>query len=292
MSAEKRNTGGGVGEALRMLETFASVGVRFFDITHTNIDGEKRGFRPKQSLEQTRTSIPHLLASAPRRQNNVIVRPHRPPAVLLIQLDDLATENIARVAPAAFLILETSPGNHQAWLAVESPEKATDADLARRVRKGAGADPTASGATRVAGTTNFKRKYEPAFPTVTIRAAQPGRITTRAELEGRGLVAPPEPVKFSPLPANRRARGTWPSYQYCLDRAPKSHGGEKPDISRADFAWALTAIDWGWSVEAVASRLMEESPKAQENGERYAMATAANAAAAVDRRRRAAERSP
>lgn len=78
--------------------------------------------------------------------------------------------------------------------------------------------------------------------------------------------------------------GKWPSYQYCIDHAPKAHGGDKPDISRADFTWAMTAIDWGHSPEDTASRLMEESAKAQENGERYALDTARNAAAAVARR--------
>ena len=47
----------------------------------------------------------------------------------------------------------------------------------------------------------------------------------------------------------------------------------------------MTAIDWGWPVEDTANRLMEESSKAQENGEGYALATAKNAAAAVDRER-------
>jgi hypothetical protein len=68
--------------------------------------------------------------------------------------------------------------------------------------------------------------------------------------------------------------------------APSVLGGEdRPDISKADFTWCLIAIDWGWSVSATAARLMEESRKAQDNGERYALRTAQNAAAAVARRR-------
>jgi hypothetical protein len=46
----------------------------------------------------------------------------------------------------------------------------------------------------------------------------------------------------------------------------------------------MSAIDWGWSVDDTAARLMEESSKARENGQRYAMDTALNAAAAVLRR--------
>ena len=80
-----------------------------------------------------------------------------------------------RLAPAVFLALETSPGNFQAWLAMPRRE---DKEFARRLRKGTGADATASGATRVAGSLNFKDKYAPDFPRVAIRQAQPGRMAT------------------------------------------------------------------------------------------------------------------
>ena len=62
-----------------------------------------------------------------------------------------------------------------------------------------------------------------------------------------------------------------------------THGEDRPDISRADFTWCRTAIEWGWSREATAARLMELSSKAKENGERYAILTATNAAESVDR---------
>ena len=100
--------------------------------------------------------------------------------VRFIQLDDLAAEKLTALAPAMFLIIETSPGNHQAWLALPGEH---DREFARRVRRDAGADITASGATKIAGSLNFKDKYAPNFPRVTIRAAQPGRMTSRAELE-------------------------------------------------------------------------------------------------------------
>jgi len=277
----KEKHGRGAGAALEMLEVFASVGVEFFDITHINLEGEKRGFRPKQNLAATRTSMPYLVDSAFRRQNNVIVRPHHPRPVFLIQLDDLKEEAIERLQPVAFLILNTSPGNHQAWLALQ--DAPTDADFPRRVRKGAGADPTASGATRVAGTANFKTKYSPAFPIVEIRTSQPGRFVTPGELQALGLVSAPEPFDRPIRPAGVRA-GKWPSYRLCLERAPHAHGQDRPDVSRADFTWCMTAIDWGWSVEDAAARLLEESEKARENGERYALETARNAAAAVQRR--------
>jgi hypothetical protein len=55
----------------------------------------------------------------------------------------------------------------------------------------------------------------------------------------------------------------------------------------ADFAWCMTAIDWGWSIEDTAAKLVEVSEKARERvrlkDEGYALITTQNAAAAVER---------
>jgi hypothetical protein len=75
-------------------------------------------------------------------------------------------------------------------------------------------DITASGATKIAGSLNFKDKYAPDFPRVTIREAQLGRVTSSAGLERMGLVAPPE--AFAPLsPARPLSRGAdkWPRHR-------------------------------------------------------------------------------
>jgi hypothetical protein len=56
-------------------------------------------------------------------------------------------------------------------------------------------------------------------------------------------------------------------------------------VSKADFTFFLLAIDWGWVVEEAAARLLQESAKAQENGEAYAQRTARSAARALERRR-------
>ena len=163
------------------------------------------------------------------------------------------------------------------------------ADFARRLRKGTGADPSASGATRISGSLNFKTKYAPAFPMVEITHAIAGKITTAEELASAGLVVPTEeaprrvPNRVSPAHRAGKAR-RWPSYALCVQKAPPVHQGERPDISRADFTWCMMAIDWGHSPEDTAARLMDVSVKAQENGEGYATTTAANAAAAIARR--------
>jgi hypothetical protein len=278
--------GTGIGhiEAQAMLEAFVSVGATRFDVTWTTCAGDKEWFRRAMSLADLARVLPAMLDSAPDKQRNIIVRPHGP-AVRFIQLDDLQALSLDRVAPAVFLILETSPGNFQAWLAIPDAE---DKDFTRRVRKGTGADPTASGATRVAGSFNFKDKYAPVFPRVAIHQANPGCMTNAAELEWLGLVAAPEvaqPLRISTVPARVGSGRKWPSYARCVDGAPLNSEETGPDISRADFVFCMTAISWWWSVDETVARLMEESAKAQANGERYAGLTARNAALAVERRR-------
>jgi hypothetical protein len=279
-------------EALRMIDTFASVGATHFDLTHTDIDGEKRGYRRQQSVAQIKNSMPKLFPGAAARKNNIIIRPSAD-KVHFVQLDDLDTPGLSRVGEAAFMTLETSPGNHQAWIAVSglpTPQEAKD--FARRLRKGTGADLTASGATRVAGTSNFKRKYEPDFPTISMVDAAPGRTMTPSQLETLGLVSPPEPVviqESAPARVSRRSEAAirarkWPDYERCLLGAPPNHSDTGPDTSRADFTWCVTALDWGFDSAETTAKLMEVSAKAKENGPRYAALTIQNAAATVERK--------
>lgn len=273
--------GGAAEQALAMLAAFASVGAERFDLTFTDTAGAKIGFRGQRTLDQLQSTMPGILTEATAQQHNVIVRP-RSTGAMLIQLDDLDAEMAARLRPVSFLVLRTSPGNYQAWVAVSDG----DPDFARQLRKGTGADLTASGATRVSGSLNFKEKYAPAFPRVETVHASPGTVVTRTELVVLGVVAAPENSAAEALPPSRRrpsVRG-WPSYQRCVENAPPRRSGEKHDISRADFTFCLLAIDWGWSVEETVAKLLQESSKAQENGEAYALRTARNAAAAIERR--------
>ncbi len=270
---------GAAQQALEMLDAFASVGAQRFDVIFTDVAGGKVGFRGNRHLDRLRPTISDILEDAADWQRNVIVRP-RPGDAVLIQLDDLDQDSAARLRPVSFLVLRTSPGNYQDWVAV------ADAEFARRLPKGIGADPSASGATRVSGSLNFKEKYAPAFPRVETADASPGLVMTRDELEALGVVAHPE--KTAPaavrIPHRRRGVTAWPSYQRCVDNAPPATGGGRPDISRADFTFCLLALDWGRGVEETAPRLMQESGKARENGEAHALRTARNAAAALERR--------
>ena len=266
--------------ARAMLDAFASVGATQFDLTTTSRSGAKTSFRAGVKLADLSRDLPSMLDNATRQQRNVIVRPHGL-GVSFVQLDDLKADRLAQLTPAVFLILKTSPANFQAWLAIAGAE---DKDFSRRLRKGTGADATASGATRIAGSLNFKDKYAPNFPRVLIELAQPDQKATAAELERLGLVAAPEPPAAPARPRVTTSARRWPSYARCVEGAPLNGDKSAPDISRADFVFCMTALDWGWSAEDTADRLMEESRKAQENGEGYANRTVASAAAAVARR--------
>jgi hypothetical protein len=144
----------------------------------------------------------------------------------------------------------------------------------------------------VAGTRNYKPKYAPDFPVVTISAAQPGLTVTPAQLEAMSVLAPaPEPPPPLPFAASdgRKHTEKWPSYQKCLDAAPIGSSGH-PKRTSADFAWCKIALSWGHSIKATAAGLMEERSKAQENGEAYARKTAEHAEYAT--RQRNAKQNP
>ena len=253
-------------------------------------------YRGNRNMEESRRTIARDLSDAELNQQSVVIRLlFKTP--MLIQLDDLDSTKAERIMPHAFMVIRTSAGkdgngNYQAWIAVrDAPaEKNAARDFARRLRKGSGADATASGSTRIAGSVNFKTKYAPAFPRVEITQTDLGNVTTCGALERAGFVAqreeprPPRPAYMRPMtPSGRPSRKKWPSYASCVQHAPMTHGEDRPDVSRADFTWCRTAIEWGWSVQDTARRLMELSSKARENGERYAILTASNAAASVER---------
>lgn len=140
-----------------------------------------------------------------------------------------------------------------------------------RATKGAGADPTASEATRVSGSLNFKEKYAPGYPRVQITYANSGRLVTRPELEALGIAAKEEEgPSVHQFARRRRGASKWPDYNRCVEKAPQARGEQRPDISHADFTFCLLAIDWGRSIEEAAARLLQESGKARENGEAYA----------------------
>jgi hypothetical protein len=302
-----------VSEALRMIDTFASVGANKIHVTKTDINGEVQ-WGKAYSPEELRKVLPAMIRVAEKLEEcdlldksgnvvgharaggNLMVRPMSEISAF-IQLDDLTEAKLDRVRSAAFLTVRTSPGNNQAWIAV--PKFASDQDrkdFTRRVKEQITADSSATGSVRLAGTSNFKAKYIGNFPKVEIIDAIPGRTTTPEALQSLGLVAPEDPaptvVRFKTASNNKQGSGerNWPDYERCVIAAPRSKEGQGPDRSMADFFWCLMAAQRGHAIEDIAARLLEVSSKAQERArlhdEGYALITAQNAAAAAERGRK------
>ena len=110
-----------VDQALELLQAFASVGVKSFALTLTNIEGQKlpQGYYSHCSPEQLKYMLRPMLQVATAQQHNVIIRPGQSERVELVQLDDLAEPELRRLGPLSLVVLATSPGNGQSWVAVE-----------------------------------------------------------------------------------------------------------------------------------------------------------------------------
>jgi hypothetical protein len=161
------------------------------------------------SVDELREKLPAMVRTAAIRRHvalpdgervlageNLIMRPIGTNTAF-IQLDDLAPDQLDRVREAACIIHATSPGNYQAWIAVSgvSEGKEQFKEFTRRVRKAVGGnDKSASHATRVAGTENFKLKYAPAYPVVTIVESHPGRVMTPEQAGSIGPAFPAAPA--------------------------------------------------------------------------------------------------
>lgn len=290
-------------QALCMLDAFASVGARVFDLSVTDINGDPvEGLqRPGESLGQLRRRIGRDLQAGEQNRHNVIIRP-RSTTTLLVQLDDFSPQKAAQIAPYAFLIIRTSPGNGQVWLAVSDGPKESEKEAAKqfrkRMRRGAGADKSATGATRISGSLNFKPNYAPEFPIVTLEHVNPGKTVTTAQLEQAGLIAPAEepaspmpPASVPPriAPSGTTSSRSWPDYERAIHGAPLKKHGNGPDRSLADYMFCRWAAQRGWTAEEIAIKLTEVSEKAQEQARRgdegYAKVTAWNAVQAVNRDR-------
>jgi len=251
-------------EARAMLDAFACAGTKTLDVTTTTRYGRKEAFRRGVPIERFRAQVGALIEEATRTQLNVIVRPHAT-GVQFVQLDDLCARSLEQVREIAFLGLQTSPGNYQAWVAISSTD--ASAELSRGLRRVAGADRSASGAMRIAGSLNFKDRCAPKFPRVEMEFSTDGLIAGEKSTS-RLLIGKDDERghaghrPFVPAGTTERPRARkWPSYDRCVEAAPMNREGTHADISRADFTWCMIAIDWGWNVEETVVRLLAQSPR-------------------------------
>src|SRR5450755_2637394 len=168
-----------------MIDTFASVGANRIHVTKTDINNDVK-WGKAYSPEDLRKVLPAMVRVAEKQEEcdlldksgkaigkaraggNLMVRPMSDTSAF-IQLDDLTEAKLNLVRPVSFLTVRTSPGNHQACIAVPKFESDLDRkDFTRRVKKQVTADSSATGSVRLARTSNFKTKYIGNFPRVAI----------------------------------------------------------------------------------------------------------------------------
>jgi len=242
--------------------------------------GEAAGFETLTRGELSEM-LPALLQRSARRGRSVIVRPV---ASNLIQADDLDRAAVERVQHFAFMAVETSAGNYQAWIALPFDIGKDERDaLRRRLLDGVGADRGASGAMRWPGSINFKAGRGQFM--VRLVSSNPGRVATVAELEASDMLAPVSPNLHLTQPPKLRANRApvqWPDYQRCVNEAKRKEDGS-PDMSDADKNWCILALDRGWPEIEVESKLRELRDKARKRPE-YARRTVAYARSVVNSR--------
>ncbi len=248
-------------EALTALTAFELVEVNKFEIGFRNEEREARHSVETMESTKLRAVLPSLISRAASAGESFIVRPV---AQNLVQLDDLSSEALELIKPFAFLAIETSPANFQAWVSLSVNGEERDL-LRRRLIDGLGADRGASGALRWAGSLNYKPKHRRAdgsFPAVRLLWFQYVSDISAAQLEMAGLLAPAQVV---PVPACESVSSVslkipvrFPDY----GRELSSVGGDR---SKADMRWCLLALAWGWSRDAVENELRRVSEKARQH---------------------------
>lgn len=211
----------------------------------------------------------------------------RPTDRRITLLDDLTVDQVAQLEARNFapaVVLETSGGNHQAWirlLPLEAPEPSREVatQTSRSLTKIFGGDPAAVGAERfgrLPGFVNRKPKHDRKGkgPWVTLRAAT-GAIADA----GRGLIAKIEQALYSAAESLRVTEGQKKSARTLrrierAERAAISSGRaealfraglersmlETDDQSVADFRACGFALKHGAHPDDVTDALLRHSP--------------------------------
>jgi len=227
-------------------------------------------FNKKLSYEQVIREM-KFLKMLNAKGFHVYCRPVSYEYVLLDDLDEQGVENLKQYNPS--VILETSPGNYQAFLKLaRKPETWEEAEaICKRLAAFFNTDPKAAKPNQVGrlpGFTNRKPEYKNRdgyYPWVNLHLAI-DRVAINLPLEGGACTSVPEAVR-STTPNTKPAKQN------------KSH-----DRSREDFAIACQRIREGYSDDEIFHILINR-PKARERGRGYVKFTIRNAQLAVEKER-------
>jgi len=285
------------GAAERVVEVFQSIGATRFKvvfISRVTLDG-KYGLTDSydETLASLSKKLPAYLRRSDQRLESLCLRPRDG---MIVQVDDCDSEVAEKLRPFAFLVIETSPGNFQVWLAL--PLDFTDAArqelrerLLRRLNPKKDRKLPNGGAfnsLRLPGSINAKQKYVEkygSFPRVRLIHAALGRIVAPLELENAGLLAPVEksqPVKAANHPAASKLPSYWPDFDEYLQRHWKEDEN-RPDRSSGEEAWVCACARVGWPRHLIIEQLSRLSLKQKGRRDNYIECTVDNGIAWVAR---------
>jgi hypothetical protein len=177
----------GSSDASMLLTCLAESGCQQVGVTSLDTSGRMTGYQKTHPLRMA-NHIDSWLTSAENRKRSVIARPE--PKNAWFQTDDITTTRAVELADVATFAIETSPNKAQVWFRLSESDRENHARIHARLIAGMSADPSASGAMRLAGSLNFK--YQPP-PRVKLLYANPDREVTETQLEAAGLLAPAAP---------------------------------------------------------------------------------------------------
>ncbi len=222
------------------------------------------------------------------RGAHIFVRPHGEHALSLI--DDLTAEAVVTMEASGFepaVLVETSPGNFQAWLnhgRVLNRELSTR--VARELARRFGGDPSSADWRhfgRLTGFTNQKpqrRLHNGLAPFVRLRGAT-GRIYRSAGEFVMAVAESASQTNDAICSGPHRATTIRSDIHPLADfHADPRYGG---DLHRADMAWALHAASRGLSEQEIEAEILHARDLSKKGGTRrqleYARRTAEKAAA-------------
>ncbi len=178
-------------EAQCMVALFLSVDRESFDLELVSQDGHPVEQALAVDAHTVFDRLTGMLARAEEEDLNLMIRPVALPIthpVVLLRLDDLDVEELAKALPVAFLALETGPETYQCWLAVARGDPRS-ASLWRRLALPAPAGETEP--VRVAGSrivSSDARHSTGALPRVRLVDGCAGLLNTLWDLEAQGLL--------------------------------------------------------------------------------------------------------
>jgi hypothetical protein len=209
---------------------------------------------------------------------SIYIRPHRDDPSPLVLVDDVSRAAIGQMAcdgltPA--LVVETSPGNFQAWVKLPEPLSVAErGDAARLLAERYGGDPGSTDGAhfgRLPGYTNAKpehRRADGLAPYVLVHqhsgqvAPEGWILVAEARLQRqvdaacrKRLEAIPQPTQWPDRDADQAAtwyRATWQQLEQRF--------GTAFDASRADWLCAVGLFAQGYRYEQVAAAVGQYSP--------------------------------